>query len=140
MFFAFTSFMAKENENGQERTEQPTSKRLQDAREKGQVCKSIEVSTALLFLVTVIAFYLYIPTVAKRLGSVVGSYLGNLSMWNGTSVSVVSIFRHGVVELGIMTLPLLVLFSSSGSRQTSCRSGSWSVPRPSHPSCPRSTR
>ena len=110
MFFAFTSFMAKENENGQERTEQPTSKRLQDAREKGQVCKSIEVSTALLFLVTVIAFYLYIPTVAKRLGSVVGSYLGNLSMWNGTSVSVVSIFRHGVVELGIMTLPLLVLF------------------------------
>ncbi len=110
MFFAFTSFMAKENENGQERTEQPTSKRLQDAREKGQVCKSIEVSTALLFLVTVIAFYLYVPTVAKRLGSVVGSYLGNLSMWNGTSVSVVSIFRHGVVELGIMTLPLLVLF------------------------------
>lgn len=102
--------MAKENENGQERTEQPTSKRIQEAREKGQVCKSIEVSTAMLFLATVLAFYLYIPTVAQRLESVVGAYLGNLTMWNGTSTTVVSIFRQGVFELAVMTLPLLGLF------------------------------
>ena len=48
--------MAKENENGQERTEQPTSKRLQEAREKGQVAKSPEVSTAFLFAASLLAF------------------------------------------------------------------------------------
>ncbi|HPI93110.1 MAG TPA: flagellar biosynthesis protein FlhB [Deltaproteobacteria bacterium] len=102
--------MAKENENGQQRTEQPTSKHIQDARDKGQVCKSIEVSTALLFLSMVIAFYLYIPAIARKLGTVVGSYLGDLSMWDGSSTDFISIFRHSVFELAILTLPLLGLF------------------------------
>lgn len=110
MFFASTTAMAKENENGQQRTEQPTGKRIQDARDKGQVCKSIEVSTALLFLSMVIAFYLYIPAIARRLGTVVGSYLGDLSMWDGSSTDIISIFRHSVFELAILTLPLLGLF------------------------------
>jgi flagellar biosynthetic protein FlhB len=110
MFFAFLPVMAKENESGQERSEQPTSKRIQDAREKGQVCKSIEVSTMMLFLATVLAFYLYIPSVARRLCTVVSSYLADLSMWDGTSTSVISIFRQSVFELAIMILPLLVLF------------------------------
>ena len=34
-----------ENENGQERTEQPTAKRLEDARRKGQVPRSRELNT-----------------------------------------------------------------------------------------------
>lgn len=39
-----------ENQDGQEKTEQPSEKRLRDAREKGQVAKSRELSTALIFL------------------------------------------------------------------------------------------
>ncbi|WP_304300582.1 EscU/YscU/HrcU family type III secretion system export apparatus switch protein, partial [Chromatium okenii] len=31
-----------ENENGQEQSEEPTAKRLRDAREKGQVARSRE--------------------------------------------------------------------------------------------------
>ena len=38
--------MAEEGENGQEKTEQPTSKRLEQAREQGQVPRSIELSAA----------------------------------------------------------------------------------------------
>jgi len=34
-----------ENENGQERTEQPTAKRLEDAKRKGQVARSKELNT-----------------------------------------------------------------------------------------------
>jgi flagellar biosynthetic protein FlhB len=102
--------MAKEDENGQERTEQPTSKRIQDSREKGQVCKSMEVSTAFLFLATVISFYFYIPSLASRLVSLVNSYLGNLSMWDGSSDSAISIFRVGIVQLGILVLPILIFF------------------------------
>lgn len=34
-----------ENQDGQEKTEEPTSKRLQDSRKKGQVARSKELNT-----------------------------------------------------------------------------------------------
>ena len=39
-----------ENETGQERTEQPTPKRLQEARKKGQVPRSRELNTLITLL------------------------------------------------------------------------------------------
>jgi flagellar biosynthetic protein FlhB len=42
-----------ENENGQEKTEAPSSKRLQDARERGDVPRSRELNTAVMLLVSV---------------------------------------------------------------------------------------
>lgn len=39
-----------ENENGQEQTEQPTAKRLREAREKGQVARSREFNTLVILL------------------------------------------------------------------------------------------
>jgi flagellar biosynthetic protein FlhB len=39
-----------ENENGQEQTEQPTAKRLRDAREKGQVARSREFNTLVILM------------------------------------------------------------------------------------------
>jgi flagellar biosynthetic protein FlhB len=110
MFFAFHHPMAKENENGQARTEQPTSKRIDESREKGQVCKSIEVSTSMLFLATILAFYFYIPAIASKLMVVVRSYISDLSMWDGSNISVIAIVRHGVFELAMIVMPLLLLF------------------------------
>lgn len=40
-----------ENENGQEQSEEPTAKRLRDAREKGQVARSREFNTLVILLV-----------------------------------------------------------------------------------------
>jgi flagellar biosynthetic protein FlhB len=42
--------MAEEGENGQEKTEQPTGKRLEQAREQGQVPRSTELSAAAVML------------------------------------------------------------------------------------------
>ncbi|HKJ95736.1 MAG TPA: flagellar biosynthesis protein FlhB [Gammaproteobacteria bacterium] len=42
--------MAEENENGQEKTEDPTPKRRKDAKEKGQVPRSRELNTTLAML------------------------------------------------------------------------------------------
>jgi flagellar biosynthesis protein FlhB len=106
--------MAQENDSGQERTEQPSSKRLQEARDKGQVCKSVEVSTCFLFVATVISFYFYIPSVASRLSLTMSYYLGNLASWDGTQDSVVTIFHRAVMQLGIMLLPILGVFLAIG--------------------------
>ena len=42
--------MAEEGENGQEKTEQPTSKRLEEARKKGQIPRSVELNAAAVLL------------------------------------------------------------------------------------------
>lgn len=47
--------MAEEAENGQEKTERPTEKRLREAREKGQVARSRELATAAVFVSAVVA-------------------------------------------------------------------------------------
>lgn len=41
--------MAQESEDGQEKTEEPTEKRLRESREKGQVARSKELATAAIF-------------------------------------------------------------------------------------------
>ncbi len=43
--------MAEENQDGQEKTEQPTSKRLDDARKKGQIARSRELNTMAITLI-----------------------------------------------------------------------------------------
>ena len=50
-----------------EKSEQPTSKRLRDARAKGDVCKSEDVSSAFVVLVLVLYFLLMAPSMLKAL-------------------------------------------------------------------------
>jgi len=106
--------MAKENENGQERTEQPTGKRLEDARSKGQVAKSPEVSTAFLFAASLLAFYFYIPQVSRDLSSLTAGYLVGLNEWNGTLDSFMVIFKRAVVQMGQLVLPIFAVFMVVG--------------------------
>ena len=44
-----------EEQQGQERTEQPTAKRLTEARKKGQVARSRELNTLLVMLASAVA-------------------------------------------------------------------------------------
>jgi flagellar biosynthesis protein FlhB len=47
--------MAEENQDGQEKTEQPTAKRLNDAKKKGQIARSKELNTMAITLIGGIA-------------------------------------------------------------------------------------
>jgi flagellar biosynthetic protein FlhB len=49
-----------EEQQGQERTEQPTAKRLSEARKKGQVARSRELNTLLVMLASAIALWVLI--------------------------------------------------------------------------------
>ncbi|QOC21192.1 flagellar biosynthesis protein FlhB [Wenzhouxiangella sp. AB-CW3] len=59
-----------ENDNSQEKTEQPTPKRLKDAREKGQVPRSRELTMTLVMLVGATTLYLTGGRYAERLSGV----------------------------------------------------------------------
>ncbi len=57
--------MAEENKDGQEKTEQPTAKRLEDAKKKGQIARSKEFNTMAITLVGGIA----LVSMSTHLGS-----------------------------------------------------------------------
>ncbi|GGP99779.1 flagellar biosynthesis protein FlhB [Shewanella ulleungensis] len=56
-----------ENDSSQERTEEPTSKRLEQAREKGQVARSKELGTAAVLLAASVGFAMTGPSIAISL-------------------------------------------------------------------------
>ncbi|MCD6569693.1 MAG: flagellar biosynthesis protein FlhB [Deltaproteobacteria bacterium] len=102
--------MPKESEDGQQRTEQPTGKRIKDAREKGQIAKSTEVSTAFLFFASILAFYFYIPSVASKMIKAARVYFGNTLLWDGTRDSLVELFYRVVIDMADMLMPIFIVF------------------------------
>ncbi|MBR9727339.1 flagellar biosynthesis protein FlhB [Shewanella intestini] len=56
-----------DNDTSQERTEDPTSRRLEQAREKGQVARSKELGTAAVLLSAAVGFAITGPALAKAL-------------------------------------------------------------------------
>jgi flagellar biosynthetic protein FlhB len=57
-------------ESGQEKTEEPTGKRLEDAREKGQVPRSRELTTVLVLIVSAVTLFFMGENIVADLGDV----------------------------------------------------------------------
>lgn len=63
-----------ENENGEEKTEQPTAKKRQDARKKGQVLKSQDVSVVCSLFLSFFVLRITAPSIFSRLGDFMKKY------------------------------------------------------------------
>ena len=59
-----------ESSDGQEKTEQPTPKRLNEAREKGQVARSRELTTTIMLLSASVGLIAFGPVITAGLGEV----------------------------------------------------------------------
>lgn len=59
-----------ENDTSQERTEEPTGRRLEQAREKGQVARSKELGTAAVLLAAAVGFLMLGPSLGKAMHNV----------------------------------------------------------------------
>ena len=56
-----------ESESGQEKTEDPTAKRLKESRDKGQVARSKELNTLAVVMVAAVALLMVGPEMARKL-------------------------------------------------------------------------
>ncbi|MBF0624297.1 MAG: flagellar biosynthesis protein FlhB [Magnetococcales bacterium] len=92
-----------EDTDQESKTEQPSSKRLQDARNKGQVPNSREVPTALLFLASLPLFFFQGPKLWGQLQGEMRFLLGEAISHDLTPVGVATMVRD------ILTLMLLDL-------------------------------
>ena len=64
-----------ENENGQERTEQATAKRIQDARRKGQIPRSRELNTTLMLVMSAATLIVYGHDMIEQIADLVSNAL-----------------------------------------------------------------
>ena len=98
--------MAEES-SGQEKTEEPTARRLAEARKKGDIAKSMEVPSAAVLLVGLMALYLLGGFILDRFMLVLHYYLGHLHTINIIPGNMPMMTREAMVHFGIMVGPMM---------------------------------
>ncbi len=106
--------MAEENENGQEKTEQPTPKRRQDAKEKGQVPRSRELNTTVIMVLGAGGLLLFGGFMAGQLFQVFDLAF-NISREQAFDPEApLNLFRHAIAMglLAVAPFTALMLFAA----------------------------
>lgn len=107
-------FFAEEGPGG-EKTEEPTSKRLDDARDKGQVAKSKEIGSAFSLLAAFILLQLILPGVGHTFQAVFPSIYNRLpeltTLHNGEvpKAAVSAIMRTAFIDMLLICAPFFAV-------------------------------
>jgi flagellar biosynthetic protein FlhB len=97
----------------QEKTEQPTEKRLEDARKKGQVAQSPELASCFVILFMSVFLYLSISKGFNTMFAVYANYIGNLNV-DVTPGSLHTILSFAAEQFLFMVIPIFVLLIALG--------------------------
>ncbi len=100
------------NDEGGEKTEEPTAKKKEDSRKEGQVAKSKEISVALSLLAIFLCLKMFVGFLGKRFLGVFDSIWGIIpETANGAfnSVSVWQIMLDVILEISIIALPFFII-------------------------------
>ncbi len=109
-----------ENENGQEKTEQPSAKRLEEAVEKGDVAKSQELNSVAVIIAVLLVFKYYSGYMGKNLQEFMGYFYQHsslLTISNATIPGMMALVLKtfaGVVGPVIIGVMLFALISNIG--------------------------
>ncbi|MCX4028926.1 flagellar type III secretion system protein FlhB [Endozoicomonas sp. SM1973] len=99
--------MAEDKDNSQEKTEQPTQKRLQDARKEGQVARSKELSTMALLMLGVSSLFLSGHFLATKLAGIMRL---NFAFEREIAFDTARMFQYLGESISAATFALLPLF------------------------------
>jgi flagellar biosynthetic protein FlhB len=101
--------MAEEAPTGGERTEDPSAKRREDYRKKGQVAQSKEVQTAALFSLGLLFWLFYMPHFWDGLSTLTSSTWKSAWEFQGTPSAAWGLTIYFSKEMGILLAPLFLL-------------------------------
>ncbi|MCR5251183.1 MAG: flagellar biosynthesis protein FlhB [Lachnospiraceae bacterium] len=114
MRFAYDlQFFAKEGEGG-EKTEEPTSKKLEDARKEGQVAKSQEFASSFTLLAMFILLRIWISTTGSQLGELFSGFYGQipyytkLPSYKNQAQEYSNLIGFGILRTLVIILPFLL--------------------------------
>lgn len=100
-----------ESEDGQEKTEDPTPKRLRDAKEKGQIARSRELNTVAVTLVAAVGLWMMGPTIVDDLGRIMEFTFQPTRDQVFDTSALLEFFGRAVWAAFELTLPFLTLMT-----------------------------
>lgn len=115
-----------------DKTEDATPKRQQKAIEEGNLAKSREFSTAIVFIVSIIALYYYVPTLLTKLKGVLTHFI-QIMDFNITTESIYSTFMSIIIEMGFLLLPFFSVLVSAAILANVLQSGFVLTPKAMEP-------
>lgn len=98
--------MAEES-SGQEKTESPTQRRLQEARKKGDVAKSMEVPSAAVLLAGLLTLYATSDFMLGRITKMLKYYLANMHTIQVIPDNMAALTRAGMLDTGLILAPVM---------------------------------
>jgi flagellar biosynthesis protein FlhB len=95
-------------DNDQEKTEQATPKRQRESREEGQVIHSKEVSSAIVLLGAIVAFYAAGSWMVHRMAGVMQRYLGGLGAISLRDDSLQALVINVMMDFALIVFPVML--------------------------------
>ncbi|HRP01305.1 MAG TPA: flagellar biosynthesis protein FlhB [Candidatus Kapabacteria bacterium] len=96
-----------ENQDGQEKTEQATPKRLTDARDKGQVSKSVDVTTAGILLLGGMTLFMFGKPFMSNFQDFMKEVLRNSASISITEANIQFLFGKLMTTMAVLILPII---------------------------------
>lgn len=107
-------YFAKDGEGG-EKTEQPTAKKLEDARKKGQVAKSKELPSAIMLLGLFLTIKVYISALGSGFMDSFTLFFNKIPDYAGknvlqiTTVACADLLSNAMLHIALFSLPFLAV-------------------------------
>jgi flagellar biosynthetic protein FlhB len=98
-----------ESENGQERSEEPTSKRLEDARKKGQIARSRDFNTMIIIALAALALIFMGRSMVVDLGGLMTHYIQPTRAEIFDPMGVINWFYASILDGVWLIVPFLAL-------------------------------
>ncbi len=114
-----------ENDNGQERSEQPTPKRLDDARKKGQVARSRELNTMMITALAAVSILMMGQTMMADLGELM-KHTFQVSRQDIFDINSVLQYFYHAISGGVWLLVPFFLIMLLAALLTPMTIGGWS--------------
>jgi flagellar biosynthetic protein FlhB len=102
-FFFDLQLFAAEDEG---RTEEPTEKKIREAREKGQVAKTQELAQSLVVIFGIMVVFIFSGWIFNTMAGIMRYYLSNFSTLSVTELSVRKDFFAIIAEMAKVSLPI----------------------------------
>lgn len=106
--------MAKENENGEEKSEEPTEKRMTKARGEGNLPQSQEVNTAAILTLSFIMLSIYGYEIKDKMAYIMQLVIRNAFKITLDQGTVHTYFYSGVLSLIALLMPFLMAIAATG--------------------------
>ncbi len=97
-----------ENKDGLEKTEDPTTRRLEQARDRGQVGKSTDVTTSSILLVGGLMLFVWGKVIMREYRGFMGYMLNNATTFEITYQNTITYFYKTIAMMAGMLVPMML--------------------------------